>query len=102
VLGAVLAPVAMLPLFIGFAAIPLLSMGFGGVSMLRSQREQAERAQIALEQLLDRLEHEPLPRASLTGGTSPLLTDTITAVAQGVREVARAVQDAAAAKRGLR
>jgi hypothetical protein len=99
ILGAVLAPIAMLPLFVAFAAVPLLGFTFGGVSMMRGQREQAERSQTALEQLLDRLEHEPLTRGALPNGAAPLLSETISAVAQGVRDVAKAVQDAAAAKR---
>ncbi len=102
VLGSVLAPLTMLPLFLALAAVPVLAMGFGGWAMIKSHRKQAERAQLALEQLLDRLEHGPLPRAALPGGSQPLLTDTINAVAQGVRDVARAVQDATAAKRGPR
>ena len=102
VLGAVLAPIAMLPLFLLFGTAPLVGMSVGGWAMLKSHRQQAERTQLALEQLLDRLEHTPLPRASLGGGATPLLSDTFTAVAQGVREVAKAVQDAAAAKRGVR
>ncbi len=102
ILGAALAPFAMLPLFIAAGVAPLLGFGFGGWAMIKSHRKQAERAQLALEQLLDRLEHGALPRAALSGGTSPLLTDTINAVAQGVREVAKAVQDATAAKRGNR
>jgi hypothetical protein len=102
IIGAVLAPITMLPLFLAFGAVPLLGFGAGGVSVIRGQREQAERSQTALEQLLDRLEHEALPRAALPGSTTPLLTDTLNAVALGVREVARAVQDAAAAKRGVR
>jgi hypothetical protein len=102
VLGAVLAPLAMLPLFLAAGAVPVLGMGFGGWSTVKGHRKQAERAQLALEQLLDRLEHTQLSRAALSGGASPLLTDTISAVAQGVRDVAKAVQDAAASKRGLR
>ena len=102
VLGAVLAPIAMLPLFLLFGTAPLVGMSVGGWAMLKSHRQLAERTQLALEQLLDRLEHTPLPRASLGGGATPLLSDTFTAVAQGVREVAKAVQDAAAAKRGVR
>ena len=103
VVGAVLAPIAMLPLFLLFGTVPLAGMGAGGWAMIKGHRKQAERAQLALEQLLDRLEHGPLPRAALAGGHgTPLLTDTITAVAQGVRDVARAVSDAASAKRGVR
>lgn len=102
VLGAVLAPLAMLPLFLALGAVPLLGFGFGSWIMIKGHRQQAERAQLALEQLLDRLEHGALPRAALPGGQTPLLTDTINAVASGVREVARAVQDATAAKRGTR
>ncbi len=103
VIGAVLAPIAMLPLFLLFGSVPLAGMGAGGWAMIKGHRKQAERAQLALEQLLDRLEHGPLPRAALAGGqATPLLTDTITAVAQGVRDVARAVSDAASAKRGVR
>ena len=102
VLGAVLAPIAMLPLFLLFGTIPLVGMGLGGWSMVKGHRRQAERSQLALEQLLDRLEHTQMPRGSLSGGTTPLLADTITAVAQGVRDVAKAVQDAAASKRGMR
>lgn len=100
ILGSVLAPIAMLPLFIGFAALPLIGFGVGGMQLMRSHRAQAERAQLALEQLLDRLEHGPLPRAALGGGpANPLLAETITAVAQGMRDVARAVSDAAGPKR---
>ncbi len=102
ILGAVLAPITMLPLFLAGGALPVLGFGLGGWSTIKSHRKQAERAQLALEQLLDRLEHAPLPRASLPSGASPLLTDTFTAVAQGMRDVAKAVQDAAASKRGLR
>jgi hypothetical protein len=102
VLGALLALIAMLPLFMGVAAIPALGMGAASVGMMKGHRTQAGRAQLALEQLLDRLEHGQLPRAALPGGQPPLLTDTINAVAQGVREVARAVQDATAANRGTR
>ena len=51
---------------------------------------------------LDRLEHTMLPRASVGGGATPLLSDTFTAVAQGARDVAEGMQDAAAAKRGAR
>ena len=99
VLGAVLAPIAMLPLFLLAGTTPLIGMGIGGWAMMKSHRKQAERTQLALEQLLDRLEHSQLPRAALGGSSPPLLADTFTAVAQGVREVARAVQDAAASKR---
>ncbi len=102
ILGAALAPFAMLPLFIAAGIAPLLGFGFGGWAMIKSHRKQAERAQLALEQLLDRLEHSPLPRAALSGGATPLLSDTFTAVAQGMRDVAKAVQDAAASKRGMR
>lgn len=103
ILGALLAPAAMLPLFLGFALVPLLGFGVGSLQVMRGYRAQAERAQLALEQLLDRLEHGPLPRSALgAGSTGPLLTDTIGAVAQGMRDVARAVQDAAAQKRGPR
>jgi hypothetical protein len=98
----VLAPITMLPLFAAFATVPLAGFGIGSWSMFKGHRQQAERAQLALEQLLDRLEHGALPRAALSGGQTPLLTDTINAVASGVREVARAVQDATAAKRGVR
>lgn len=99
VIGSVLAPLTMLPLFIALGTLPGAGMGIGGWAVLKAHRKQAERAQLALEQLLDRLEHGPLPRGALPGGTPPLLTDTITAVAQGVREVARAVQDAAGPRR---
>lgn len=103
VIGAVLAPIAMLPLFLLFGSVPLTAMGAGGWAMIKGHRKQAERAQLALEQLLDRLEHGPLPRIALAGGqATPLLTDTITAVANGMRDVARAVSDAASAKRGAR
>jgi hypothetical protein len=102
VLGAVLAPLTMLPLFVGFAAIPVLGMGVAAWAIIKGHRKQAERAQLALEQLLDRLEHGALPRQALPGGVQPLLTETINAVAMGVREVAKAVQDATAAKRGTR
>ncbi len=102
VLGSVLAPLTMLPLFLGFATIPVLGMGFAGWAILKGHRKQAERAQLALEQLLDRLEHGALPKQALPGGAPPLLTETINAVAIGVREVAKAVQDATAAKRGAR
>ena len=98
VIGSVLAPIAMLPLFVAFGALPFGAMSAGGWAMLKRHRKQAERVQLALEQLLDRLEHAPLPRAALGGGGQPLLTDTISAVAQGVRDVARAISDAAAAK----
>jgi hypothetical protein len=99
ILGAVLAPVTMLPLFLAFGTAPLVGMNIGAWALAKSHRRQAERAQLALEQLLDRLEHGALPRVALPGGTPPLLTETISAVAQGVRDVARAVQDAAASKR---
>ena len=66
-------------------------MGFGGWTMLKAHRKQAERAQLALEQILDRLEHGALPRSALPSGANPLLSETITAVAQGVRDVAKAV-----------
>lgn len=102
VLGAVLAPIAMLPLFLLFGTAPLIGMATGGWSVMKGHRKQAERSQLALEQLLDRLEHTQLPRAAIGGSMTPLLSDTFTAVAHGVREVAKAVQDAAAAKRGLR
>lgn len=102
VLGAVLAPITMLPLFLLFGTMPLIGMGVGGWSVVKGHRKQAERSQLALEQLLDRLEHMQSPRMSLGGGPSPLLVDTISAVAQGVRDVAKAVQDAAASKRGMR
>lgn len=99
VVGGVLAPIAMLPLFMVFGAVPFVGMSAGGWSLIKSHRKQAERTQLALEQLLDRLEHAPLPRGALGGGPQPLLTETISAVAQGVRDMARAVSDAAAAKR---
>jgi len=99
VIGGLLAPLAMLPLFVVFGAVPFAAMSAGGWAMIKGHRKQAERVQLALEQLLDRLEHAPLPRAALGAGGQPLLSDTITAVAQGVRDVARAVSDAAAAKR---
>ena len=102
VLGAVLAPIAMLPLFLLFGTMPVIGMGIGGWSVVKGHRKQAERSLLALEQLLDRLEHTQMPRAALVGAGSPLLADTLTAVAQGVREVAKAVQDAAASKRGMR
>ena len=102
ILGTVLAPITMLPLFLLFGTMPLVGMNIGAFALAKAHRTQAERAQLALEQLLDRLEHGALPRAALSGGTPPLLTDTISAVAQGVRDVARAVQDAAAAKRSQR
>ena len=94
ILGATLAPLAMLPLFLLFGTAPLVGLSVGGWAMAKGHRKQAERAQLAIEQLLDRLEHGPLPRSVLAAGTSPLLTESITAVAQGVRDVARAVQDA--------
>jgi hypothetical protein len=99
VIGAVLAPLTMLPLFVALGTLPGVGMGLGGWSMLKSHRTQAERAQLALEQILDRLEHGSLPRAALAGGAPPLLAETITAVAQGVRDVAKAVQDAAGPRR---
>ncbi len=99
ILGTVLAPITMLPLFLAFGTTPLIGMNIGAWTMAKAHRKHAERAQLALEQLLDRLEHGALPRVALSGGTPPLLTDTISAVAQGVRDVARAVQDAAASKR---
>lgn len=100
ILGSVLAPIAMLPLFVAFAAVPLIGFGVGGMQMMRGYRAQAERAQLALEQLLDRLEHGPMPRSALGAGqANPLLTETISAVAQGMRDVARAVSDAAGSKR---
>ena len=102
VLGSVLAPLTMLPLFLGFATIPVLALGIGGWAVMKGHRKQAERAQLALEQLLDRLEHGTMPRAALPGGQPPLLTETINAVAMGVREVAKAVQDAAAGNRTTR
>ncbi len=102
VLGSVLAPLTMLPLFLGFATIPVLGLGVAGWAIIKGHRKQAERAQLALEQLLDRLEHGALPRQALPGGSTPLLTETLNAVATGVREVAKAVQDATAAKRGTR
>lgn len=102
VLGSLLAPIAMLPLFLLFGTTPLIGMSIGGWAMLKGHRQQAERTQLALEQLLDRLEHTQLPRSALGAGAQPLLSDTFTAVALGVREVAKAVQDAAAAKRGVR
>lgn len=104
VLGSVLAPLTMLPLFLAFGTVPILALGIGGWAFVKGHRKQAERAQLALEQLLDRLEHGTLPRAALTGGasSSPLLTDTVNAIAQGVREVAKAVQDASSANRGAR
>jgi len=98
VLGAVLAPIAMLPLFLLFGTTPLVSFGIGAWVTLKGHRKQAERTQLALEQLLDRLEQSTLPR-SVLGGASPLLLDSISAVGQGLRDVARAVQDAAATKR---
>ena len=94
VLGATLAPIAMLPLFLLFGTTPLVGMSVGGWAMAKGHRKQAERAHLAIEQLLDRLEHGPLPRSALGTGATPLLTESITAVAQGVRDVARAVQDA--------
>ena len=94
IIGAVLAPLTMLPLFIALGTLPGVGMGLGGWAMLKKHRQQAERAQLALEQLLDRLEHGPLPRGALAGGATPLLAETITAVAQGVRDVAKAMQDA--------
>ena len=102
VIGAVLAPIAMLPMFLLFGAVPFAGMSLGGWSVMKGHRRQAERSQLALEQLLDRLEHTQFSRAALGSGTAPLLSETITAVAAGVREVAKAVQDAAAAKRGSR
>ena len=102
VIGAVLAPIAMLPLFLAFGAVPFAGMTLGGWSVMKGHRRQAERSQLALEQLLDRLEHSQLSRAALGGGAVPLLSETLTAVAAGVREVAKAVQDAAASKRGVR
>jgi hypothetical protein len=102
VLGSVLAPLTMLPLFLGFATVPVLALGIGGWAVMKGHRKQAERAQLALEQLLDRLEHGAMPRAALPGAQPPLLTETINAVAMGVREVAKAVQDAAAGNRTTR
>ena len=99
VIGSVLAPLAMLPLFLAFGAVPFAAMSAGGWAMIKGHRKQAERVQLALEQLLDRLEHAPLSRDAIGAGESPLLTDTISAVAQGVRDVARAVSDAANTKR---
>ena len=100
VLGAVLAPIAMLPLFVAMSAVPLIGFGIGAWYSLKAHRQQAERAQLALDQLLDRLEHEVRPAGALGSGTAPLIAEGLTAVAQGVREVARAVQDATAQKRG--
>jgi hypothetical protein len=102
VLGAALAPLTMLPLFVAAGLVPLLCCAIGGWAILKSHRKNAERAQLALEQLLDRLEHGALPRTALSGGTAPLIAETISAVAKGVMGVAQAVQDAAAAKRGPR
>jgi hypothetical protein len=102
VLGAALAPLAMLPLFVAAGLVPLLGCAIGGWAILKSHRRNAERAQLALEQLLDRLEHGALPRTALSGGSAPLIAETISAVAKGVMGVAQAVQDAAAAKRGPR
>ncbi|MCC7052878.1 MAG: hypothetical protein IT355_06385 [Gemmatimonadaceae bacterium] len=93
IIGAVLAPLTMLPLFIALGTLPGVGMGIGGWTMLKAHRKQAERAQLALEQILDRLEHGALPRGALAGGATPLLSETITAVAQGVRDVAKAMQD---------
>lgn len=99
VLGSVLAPLTMLPLFLVAGALPVVGFAVGAWAYLKGHRQQAERAQLALEQLLDRLEHGlRLPSGGMTG--SPMLAETITAMAQGVREVAKAVQDAAATRRG--
>ena len=99
VLGAVLAPIAMLPLFLAFGTTPLIGFSIGGWAVAKGHRKQAERTQLALEQLLDRLEHGALPRSALGGGAGPVLAETLTAVAQSVRDAAQVVQDAAAAKR---
>jgi hypothetical protein len=102
VLGSVLAPLSMLPLFVGFGALPPLAMTAAAWGTLKGHRAQAERAQLGLEQLLDRLEHATMPRGLGQGNTPPLLSETVAAVARGVREVARVVEDAASAKRGAR
>jgi hypothetical protein len=102
ILGALLAPLAMLPLFLAFGTVPLIGFGIGGWTMIKGHRQQAERAQLALEQLLDRLEHSALPRSALPGGTQPRLADTISTVVRVVGEVTKAVEDAAAAKRSAR
>jgi hypothetical protein len=101
VIGSIVAPQAILPLTLMLGWVPFTGIAIGWAT-LRSHRTQAARAQLALEQLLDRLEHGPLPRAALSGGSPPLLSETMSAVAAGVREVAKAVQDATAAKRGAR
>lgn len=100
-IGALVAPQAMLPLALTLGWIPIGGLAVAWAT-LTGHRKQASRAQLALEQLLDRLEHGPLPRSALPGGGAPLLSETINAVAAGVREVAKAVQDATATKRGAR
>jgi len=99
VIGGVLAPLAMLPLFVACGAVPFGAMSAVGWAMMKGHRKQAERTQLALAQLLDRLEDAPLPRGTLGAGQAPLLSETMTAVAQGVRDVARAVSDAVTAER---
>jgi hypothetical protein len=95
-LGGVLAPAAMLPLFLAIGAAPVIGMSAGALAVLKSHRGHAERAQLGLEQMLDRLEHSTL---RIADGTAPRLSETVAAVARGVREVARVVEETAATSR---
>jgi hypothetical protein len=97
ILGLVLAPVAMAPLFLALGAVPVLGFSAGGWATLKSHRERATRAQLGLEQLLDRLEHTALPRGA--DGSVPRLSDTVAAVANSMRDVARIVEETVAAQR---
>lgn len=61
---AVLVHVAMLLPVVAIAAIPAVSGVLAGYSVARSHRSVLERTQVALEQVLDRLEHGEIRRLS--------------------------------------
>lgn len=66
------------PPFLLLAAAPLAAAVLGGAGLLRQHAHLAERAQLALEQALDRLEHEgAAARLTSAGSAAALIADVI-------------------------
>jgi hypothetical protein len=90
--GLLISTASLAPLILGIGALPVIGCGLGGLATARSHREHAVRAQLGLEQLLDRLEHE-------AGGAAPALPpppsfdETIDQMARGMKQVASAMAE---------
>lgn len=65
------------------AVFPVVAGAAGAWAVARSHRDVAARTGLALEQMLDRLEHEERPRG--TSGAGAALLDAIASAARGLR-----------------